>query len=73
MLAQICRDAVSRCPICTARQSRRGLDIAPLPNFDEVTGPNGGYAAIWVIDAKGPIKSGKISVIYYVLPMSLRE
>jgi hypothetical protein len=58
MLAQICRDAVSRCPVCSARQSRRGVDIAPLPNFDEITGPNGGYAAIWVLDCKGPVKSG---------------
>ena len=34
------------------------MDIAPLPNFDEITGPNGGYAAIWVLDCKGPVKSG---------------
>ena len=57
MLAQVCRDAVSRCPTCSARQSRRGMDIAQLPNFDEVTGPNGGYAQTWVLDCKGPLKA----------------
>jgi hypothetical protein len=57
MLAQVCRDAISRCPTCSARQSRRGVDIAQLPNFDEVTGPNGGYAQTWVLDCKGPLKA----------------
>jgi hypothetical protein len=73
MLAQICWDAISRCPICAARQSRRGLDIAPLPNFNEVTEPNGGFAAIWTIDVKGPIHSGKLNGIFSVPPMSLQE